>query len=103
MTVTADISNLGITQITNTVASAYDQQKTVVVIDGTGLFGGSVVISLPDNPEFHVQVTSRDPTSVKAKGVGDQGAEAVLVYSWKSDELGEALKGASALFHQHRL
>ncbi|KAM6509439.1 hypothetical protein FALCPG4_017094 [Fusarium falciforme] len=80
------------------MASTQDQKKTVVVIGGTGLFGGSVVTSLLDNPEFHVRVTSRDPTSVKAKRVRDQGAEVVLADSWKSDELVEAFKGAWALF-----
>ncbi|KAH6873407.1 hypothetical protein B0T10DRAFT_588772 [Thelonectria olida] len=80
------------------MTSQHSGKKTVVVIGGTGEYGGSVALSLNDNPAFHVRVTTRDPTTEKAQKKSAAGIEVVKADSWESEELGNAFKGAWGLY-----
>ncbi|KAK2796751.1 hypothetical protein FQN50_009432 [Emmonsiellopsis sp. PD_5] len=73
-------------------------KKIVVVIGGTGMVGGSVARSLHDNPEWWVRITTRDPTTPKAKRCIDEGFDVVKADSWNGEELDAAIKGAYAVF-----
>ncbi|VUC34760.1 unnamed protein product [Clonostachys rosea] len=73
-------------------------KKTIVVVGGTGRIGKSVVASLVRNNEYHVKVTTRDPTTARAKHVQNLGAELVKADSWSPDQLEEAFSGAWGVF-----
>ncbi|KAJ5254806.1 hypothetical protein N7505_009957 [Penicillium chrysogenum] len=72
--------------------------KKIVVIGGTGMFGGSVARSLKDNPEFEVVLTTRDPNSSKAAKCREQGFLLVKANSWNASELDLVLAGAYGVF-----
>ncbi|KAF2653652.1 NAD(P)-binding protein [Lophiostoma macrostomum CBS 122681] len=72
--------------------------RTVAVVGGTGMFGGSVASSLLQDPKFRVRVTTRDVTTERARRIRDQGAEVVQADSWNADELASAFKGCWSLF-----
>ncbi|KAI3571492.1 hypothetical protein IWW34DRAFT_897958 [Fusarium oxysporum f. sp. albedinis] len=74
------------------------EKKLVVVIGGTGMVGGSVALSLQGNPQFHVRLTTRDPSGPKAQRRIQQGFEVVKADSWNADELDAAFRGAYAVF-----
>ncbi|KAH7356365.1 hypothetical protein BKA66DRAFT_428362 [Pyrenochaeta sp. MPI-SDFR-AT-0127] len=73
-------------------------KKIIVVIGGTGMFGGAVLTSLLDNPNFHVRSTTRDASTERAQRLRDQGAEVIQADSWSAQELVVAFKGAWGLF-----
>lgn len=73
-------------------------QKTIIVIGGSGNIGRSVVASLRENPDFHVRVTSRDPSTGYAKELASSGIEVVKADSWLPEQLDAALKGGWGLF-----
>jgi hypothetical protein len=72
--------------------------KKIVVVGGTGMFGGSVARSLKDNPEFEVVLTTRDPNSPKASKCREEGFLLVKANSWNAAELGLVLAGAYGVF-----
>ncbi|KAJ6186916.1 hypothetical protein N7519_001824 [Penicillium mononematosum] len=72
--------------------------KKIVVIGGTGMFGGSVARSLKDNPEFEVVLTTRDPNSPKAAKCREEGFLLVKANSWNAAELDLVLAGAYGVF-----
>ncbi|CAG8888644.1 unnamed protein product [Penicillium egyptiacum] len=72
--------------------------KKIVVIGGTGMFGGSVARSLKDNPEFEVVLTTRDPNSPKARKCREQGFLLVKADSWNAAELDLVFAGAYGVF-----
>ncbi|KAH6873445.1 hypothetical protein B0T10DRAFT_522540 [Thelonectria olida] len=74
------------------------EKKLIVVIGGTGMVGGSVAHSLQDNPQFHVRLTTRDPSGPRAKHRISEGFEVIKADSWKADELDAAFKGAWSVF-----
>jgi uncharacterized protein YbjT (DUF2867 family) len=57
-----------------------------------------VALSLHDNPEFHVRVTSRDPSTTKATELVKRGIEVVKADSWNPEELTAAFKDCWGLF-----
>ncbi|KAF9891328.1 hypothetical protein FE257_004183 [Aspergillus nanangensis] len=73
-------------------------KKTIVVIGGTGMVGGSVARSLKDNPDFQVILTTRDPNSEKACQLREQGCLLVKADSWNASELDTAFSGAWGVF-----
>ncbi|KAH6873421.1 hypothetical protein B0T10DRAFT_588795 [Thelonectria olida] len=73
-------------------------KKVIVVVGGTGRIGRSVALSLHDDPNFHVKVTTRDVTSDKAKRIESAAIELVKADSWSSSELNDAFKGAWGVF-----
>ncbi|KOS36730.1 hypothetical protein ACN38_g12508 [Penicillium nordicum] len=73
-------------------------RKLIVVIGGTGRVGRSVAVSLLQNPNFRVRVTTRDLTSKKAQDLKLVGAEVIKADSWDTAELDQALKGAWGVF-----
>ncbi|CAH0051504.1 unnamed protein product [Clonostachys solani] len=73
-------------------------RKTIAVIGGTGRVGKSVALSLLQDANFHVRVTTRDPTSEKSKQLKLLGAEVIKADSWNATELDHALKGAWGVF-----
>lgn len=74
------------------------QKKTIVVIGGTGMYGGSVARSLQDNPEFQVILTTRDPNTPKARQRRDEGFLVVKADSWTAAELDSVFSGAYGIF-----
>jgi nucleoside-diphosphate-sugar epimerase len=72
--------------------------KKIVVIGGTGMFGGAVARSLKDNPEFEVVLTTRDPNSPKARKCCEQGFLLVKADSWNAAELDVVFAGAYGVF-----
>ncbi|KAH7159429.1 hypothetical protein B0J13DRAFT_518894 [Dactylonectria estremocensis] len=74
------------------------ENKIIAVVGGTGNIGRSVVASLHDSPEFHVRVTTRDPTARKAKEFSDSGIEMVKADSWVPEELDAAFKNCWGVF-----
>ncbi|KAJ5920147.1 hypothetical protein N7516_011005 [Penicillium verrucosum] len=72
--------------------------KKIVVIGGTGMFGGSVARSLKDNPEFEVVLTTRDANSTKARECREQGYLLVKADSWNAAELDLVFTGAYGVF-----
>lgn len=77
---------------------AGSDKKLIVVIGGTGMFGGSVAHSLRDNPQWRVRLTTRDPTGPKAKRRVEEGFEVVKADSRSSAELDPAFKNAYGVF-----
>jgi hypothetical protein len=75
-----------------------DKPKLVVVIGGTGMVGGSVARSLQENPKWRVRLTTRDPTTPKAKQCIDAGFEVVKADSWSAQDLDAAFRDAHAVF-----
>lgn len=73
-------------------------KKTIVVIGGTGMVGGSVARSLKDNPDFRLVLTTRDPNSEKARRLREQGFLLVKADSWSTTELETAFAGAWGVF-----
>ncbi|PKY02457.1 NAD(P)-binding protein [Aspergillus campestris IBT 28561] len=72
--------------------------KTIVVIGGTGMYGGSVAHSLKDNAEFQVLLTTRDPNSPKARQRREEGFLLVKADSWSAAELDSAFANAYGVF-----
>lgn len=72
--------------------------KTIAVVGATGRVGRSVALSLLGNTNFRVRVTTRDPTSEKAKHLKSLGAEVVKADSWNSAELDQAMQGVWGVF-----
>ncbi|KAJ4189382.1 hypothetical protein NW755_006201 [Fusarium falciforme] len=72
--------------------------KTIAVIGGTGRVGKSVALSLLQDTNFRVRVTTRDPTSEKSKHLKLLGAEVIKADSWNAAELDQALKGVWGVF-----
>ncbi|KAJ5138691.1 uncharacterized protein N7515_003539 [Penicillium bovifimosum] len=72
--------------------------KKIVVIGGTGMYGGSVARSLKDNPEFQVVLTTRDANSPKADKCREQGFLLVKADSWNATELDLVFAGAYGVF-----
>ncbi|KAI8685238.1 NmrA domain-containing protein [Fusarium keratoplasticum] len=73
-------------------------KKIIVVIGGTGMVGGSVANSLHDNPDWWVRLTTRDPTTRKAKRRVEKDFDVVQADSWNADELDAAFKDAYGVF-----
>ncbi|KAB2574163.1 NmrA-like family domain-containing protein 1 [Lasiodiplodia theobromae] len=65
---------------------------TVVVIGGTGTFGGAVARSLHANSShtFHVRATTRDPSTPKAARLARLGISVVRADSWNASDLAAA-------------
>lgn len=74
------------------------KQNIIAVVGGAGNIGRSVVTALHDSLEFCPRVTSRDPTTGKAKEFADGGIEVVKADSWIPEELDAAFKGCWGLF-----
>ncbi|KAH6661545.1 hypothetical protein F5X68DRAFT_237909 [Plectosphaerella plurivora] len=77
---------------------AQQGKKIIAVVGGTGTVGQHVVAALRDVPEFHVRVTTRDPTTGRAKEFADAGIEVVKADSWQPEELDAAFKDCWGLF-----
>ena len=73
-------------------------KRLIVVVGGTGMFGGSVAHSLRDNPDFRIRLTTRDPAGPKARRRADEGFELVKANSWDASELEAAFQGAFGVF-----
>ncbi|PLN84632.1 NAD(P)-binding protein [Aspergillus taichungensis] len=73
-------------------------KKIIVVIGGTGMYGGSVAHSLKDNAEFQVLLTTRDPNSPKARQRREEGFLLVKADSWNAAELDSAFANAYGVF-----
>ena len=73
-------------------------KRLIVVVGGTGMFGGSVAHSLRDNPDFRIRLTTRDPAGPKARRRADEGFELVKANSWDASELDAAFQGAFGVF-----
>jgi hypothetical protein len=88
-------------KISDTAMDAHteiDGRKLVVVIGGTGMVGGAVARSLQENPQWRARLTTRDPTTSKAKRRIDEGFEVVRADSWNAQELDAAFRDAYAVF-----
>ncbi|KAJ4252756.1 hypothetical protein NW762_010662 [Fusarium torreyae] len=73
-------------------------KKAIVVVGGTGRLGRSVALSLHDDPNFLVKVTTRDSTSDKARQIESVGIEVIKADSWRINELTDAFQGAWGVF-----
>lgn len=73
-------------------------KKTVAVVGGTGLQGGSVVDALLEQGEYAVRVLTRDPESEKAKALAARGVEVARGDLNAPDTLRSAFDGAHGAF-----
>ncbi|KAH7124893.1 hypothetical protein B0J13DRAFT_611926 [Dactylonectria estremocensis] len=74
------------------------ENKIIAVVGGTGNISRSIVASLHNCQEFHIRVTSRDPSARKAKEFFYSGIEAVKADSWVPEELDAAFKDCWGVF-----
>jgi uncharacterized protein YbjT (DUF2867 family) len=70
----------------------------IAVFGATGNQGGSVALSLLQNPSFKVRALTRNPNSLASQSLASSGADVVLADGFNSSEMLAAFHGAWGAF-----